>query len=78
MYSMYVVTKCIHVNQDTFQTVTELVNWLLIKFCCLNKIISSLEKTETCNLMIADYELYPLYLQTMPNNFATRSYTVIN
>lgn len=53
------------------------LNWLIIKFCCLIKIISSLEKTETCNLFIADYELYLLYLLTTASNFATRSCTVI-
>jgi hypothetical protein len=42
----------------------EQIKWVLFKFCCLNKIILRLEEPGTYSLFLADYSLYPMYLQT--------------
>jgi hypothetical protein len=57
--------------------VVEEVKGVLIKFCCLNNLIRSLEKPGTYNLFIADYGVYPLYLNTPARNISIHVYGLI-
>jgi hypothetical protein len=56
-----------------FQTVVKQANGVLIKCCCLNKIIPRLEKAEIYSVFIVDYGPVPT-----ARNVAIQSYTVTN